>query len=163
MLSGLNNKRFVSHLESYTVSTSVSIKACENNLKMPLREARVVLHNKACSSNKVWKDVRARVCRFKNVKPIQATIFKAIKDVSCCTDKCIQALEALYFFERKNQISKKRYRSSNRLFCGVLLLVTWVSNDFAIRCARVTQLRAGLVLWKSTCGKLAIGNLSKGS
>ena len=30
---------------------------------MPLREERVVLYNKVYSANKVWKDVRARVCR----------------------------------------------------------------------------------------------------
>ena len=51
VLTELNNKRFV-HLESYTVSTCVSIKACENILKIPLREERVVLHNKVCSANK---------------------------------------------------------------------------------------------------------------
>ena len=53
MLSGLNNKKFVSHLESNAVSISISIKACENILKMPLREERVVLHNKVYSANKV--------------------------------------------------------------------------------------------------------------
>ena len=60
MLSGLNNKKFVSHLESNTVSISVSIKPCENILKMPLREERVMLQNKVYSANKVCKDVRAR-------------------------------------------------------------------------------------------------------
>ena len=30
---------------------------------------------------------------------IQATIFKVTEDVSCCTDKCMQALEALYFLQ----------------------------------------------------------------
>ena len=28
---------------------------------------------------------------------IQATMFKVTEDASCCTDKCLQALEALYF------------------------------------------------------------------
>ena len=28
---------------------------------------------------------------------IQVTMFKVTEDVSCCTDKCMQALEALYF------------------------------------------------------------------
>ena len=44
---------FVSHLESYTESTCVSIEARKNILKMPLREERVVLHNKVYSANKV--------------------------------------------------------------------------------------------------------------
>ena len=49
-----NNKMFVSHLESYTESSScVSIKARKNILKMPLREERVVLHNKVYSAKKV--------------------------------------------------------------------------------------------------------------
>ena len=30
---------------------------------------------------------------------IQATMFKVTEDVSCCTDKCMQALEALYFLQ----------------------------------------------------------------
>ena len=30
---------------------------------------------------------------------IQATMFKVTEDVSCCTDKCKQALEALYFLQ----------------------------------------------------------------
>ena len=66
-MTGLNNKRFVSHLESYTESTCVPIKAHKNKLKMPLREERVVLHNKVYSANKVWKDARARACRL-NIK-----------------------------------------------------------------------------------------------
>ena len=66
MLTGLNNKRFVQHLESYTVSTCVSIKACKNILKMPLREERVVLQAQK-----------------------QATMFNVTEDVSFCTDKCI--------------------------------------------------------------------------
>ena len=28
---------------------------------------------------------------------IQATMFKVTEDVSCCTDKCMQALEALFW------------------------------------------------------------------
>ena len=31
------------------------------------------------------------------LRMIQATMCKATEDVSCCTDKCMQALEALYF------------------------------------------------------------------
>lgn len=63
-----DQKVLQSHLESYTVSTWVS-SACKNILKMPLREERVVLHiNQVYSANKVWKDVRARVCGLKNIK-----------------------------------------------------------------------------------------------
>ena len=58
-------------MESYTESTCVSIKARKNILKMSLREERVL-------------------------KMIQATMFKVTEDVSCCTDKCMQALEALF-------------------------------------------------------------------
>ena len=54
-LTVLNNKMFVSHLESYTESSCVSIKARKNILKMPLREERVVLHNKVYSGKKSMK------------------------------------------------------------------------------------------------------------
>ena len=55
---------------------------------------------------------------------------------------------------RKNQISQKRYRLSNRLLqCPFPrrsnLLVAWVSHDFPFRRDCLTQLRAGLFLWKS--------------
>ena len=30
---------------------------------------------------------------------IQATMFKVTEDVSCCTDKCMQDLETLYFLQ----------------------------------------------------------------
>ena len=36
----------------------------------------------------------------KTLKMIQATMLKVTGDVSCCTCKCMQALEALYFFAR---------------------------------------------------------------
>ena len=35
---------------------------------------------------------------------IQATMFKVTEDVSCCTDKYMQALEALYFLQDVVQI-----------------------------------------------------------
>ena len=55
---------------------------------------------------------------------------------------------------RKNQISQKRYRLSNRLLqCPFPrrsnILVAWVSHDFPFRRACLTQLCAGLFLWKS--------------
>jgi len=68
---------------------------------MPLREERVVLHiNQVYSANKVRKDARARVCGLKNIKTIQATMFKVTDYVSFCTDKGRQVLEAFHFFAR---------------------------------------------------------------
>ena len=66
-------------------------------LTMPLREERVVLHNKVYSANRVWKDARARELAGLTLTMIQATMFKVTEDVSCCTNKCMQAIEALYF------------------------------------------------------------------
>jgi len=52
-VDGIDDKKVLSHLESYTVSTWVS-NACKNILKIPLREERVVLHiNQVYSANKV--------------------------------------------------------------------------------------------------------------
>jgi len=49
----IDYQKVLSHLESYTVSTWVS-NACNNILKMPLREEKVVLHiNQVYSANKV--------------------------------------------------------------------------------------------------------------
>ena len=58
------------------------------------------MHNKVYSANKVWKDAKARAYKLKNIKMIQATMLKVTGDVSCCTCKCMQALEALNFFAR---------------------------------------------------------------
>ena len=96
----IDDQKVLSHLESYTVSTWVST-ACKNILKMPLREERVVLHiNQVYSVNKVWKAARARACGLKNIKPIQATMFKVTDYVSLCTDKGKQVLQTFHFFAR---------------------------------------------------------------
>ena len=62
---------------------------------MPLREERVVLHNKVYSANKVWKDVRARACRLKNKQ--QCSRLQKMFHVALINVSWLQALEALYF------------------------------------------------------------------
>ena len=82
MLTGLNNKRFVSHLESYAESTCISIKA--RNIKFAVQTK--------------YERMRGPELAGLTLKMTQATMFRVTEDVSCCTDKCMQAPEALYFF-----------------------------------------------------------------
>ena len=96
-------------------------------------------------------------------KAADRCLLKAGHSKCCCTGRhCFVASRFKYInnfvskvTSRKNQISQKRYRLSNRhLQCPFPRrsnpLVAWVSHDFAFRRACLTQLRAGLFLWKSS-------------
>ena len=81
------------------LSTCVSIKACKNILNMPLREERVVLHNKRFTVQTKYERMWGpELAGLETLKAIQATMFKVTEDVSCCTEECMQALETLYFW-----------------------------------------------------------------
>ena len=49
-------------------------------------------------------------------------MFKAIKDVSCCTDRCIQALEALCFLGNEMHLCIKGPQSASAIFADIKII-----------------------------------------